>query len=272
MSYGLSPYGLSPYGGITPNLFVVNAFPISTNTLRVTFSKEPQNISPQLVGDILNTRTWKIIRNDTNTGFNILYINKVNSQTWDVTVLEQFGTINIEHTVTLATLLDVGGSQIDSPNFILFKGILESAKSSNDRKSSKRGFVLTDIESPPAPSGLNSIGGVYVIRGGDWNLHEGEKLIEKLIIRRITTPRGAFRAIGLINYGLGLRVKEPLPAAEIVKFQADAINEIKQEPEVAEAAVRVEQDKNAFTIFVAARLKAVDRPLSFSVPIPFVNL
>lgn len=272
MTYGTSSYGTSSYGGVEADLAIERLYPIAANQLWVKFTKEPQNINAYTEGDVLNPRTWKMYRDDTGVGFTVLNIEKINETIWLVTTLERFGTDKIDHILSLATLKDKGGGWFDSPYTFTFKGIVVSNESTNVRRAEKRRYAVADLDAPQAPSGLNTIGGVYTIKHGDYALHQGESMVEKLIIRRIMTPRGAFSAIGLVNYGLGIRVKEPLPVADIVKFQQAAKLEARQEPEVEDISIVVEQDQNAFTIFIAAKLTSQSKPVSFSVPIPFVNL
>lgn len=268
MSYGIAPYGISPYGCVVADLSIANAVAVSTHVVRVTFTKEPQAVSPSLVGDVLNPRTWEIIRGDTSQGFTVLIISKVSNLVWDIRVLEKFASKNVAHTVSSGTLLDEGGSLIDLPRDAQFAGVIAAADSTPERVAVQRKQGIRDLNNPVAPSGTNSVSGSLVISSdGDYQLHDGPDFIRKLIFRRLTTGRGAFWH--LPNYGLGLKVKQPVPGTELVKLKAEIERQIKLEPEVTEVRATIRQSGNALNIVVLAVLAPTGQQVSFPLQVPF---
>jgi len=268
MSYGIAPYGTSPYGCVVADLSISNAVAISTHVVRVTLTKAPQALSASLLGDVLNPTTWRVSRGDTSQSFTVLLISKVSNFVWDIRVLEKFASRNVTHTVSSATLLDVGGSLLDVPRSRVFAGILSAAASTPERKAAKRKQGIRDLNNPPAPTGSNSVSGSLVINSeGDYQLHDGPDFIRKLIFRRLTTAKGAFWH--LPNYGVGLKVKEPIPGTELVKLRAEIERQIKLEPEVGGVTVTVRQSANSLSILVRATLRPTGQQVSFPLQVPF---
>lgn len=269
MGYGIQPYGIYYYGCVVDDLTVVSAVAISTRTVRVTFSKEPQNISAAVTGDVLNPRTWQITRDDTGVGFTILSIAAFDSPLiWDVRVLEPFGSVNIQHTVSAPTLLDTTGSPIDAPRTATFVGALSKDRSTPSERAAQRRYNIRDINNPQAPTADSDANGVFIITdGGDYQLHEGADFIRKLIFRRLMTSRGGF--FHLPDYGLGLAVKQPIPSGNLVKLQTEIKNQILLEPEIAKVAVTLKQDQNSLSIVVRARMEPTGQQVTFAKAVPF---
>jgi hypothetical protein len=173
--------------------------------------------------------------------------------------------------VSSTTLLDEGGSPIDAPRNTTFLGSLQKTKSSIDELTARRKFSIRDIDNPAAPKGSNP-GGVFTVSSdGDYLLHEGSDFIRKLIFRRLMTTKGGF--YHLPNYGVGLRVKEPLPAGDLISLQKEIKDQIEQEPEITQSRVIVTQSAGALTLVIRARLEPTGQQISFPLNIPFaVNL
>ena len=268
MSYGIVPYGKQAYGGIVADLSLVRAKPASTNVLRVTLTKEPQRQGAQYVGDVLNPRTWQITRDDTGVGFTVLSVSLFDDPlVWDIRILEAFASANIQHTVSAPSLLDNEGSPIDAPRSATFNGITASAKSSDNRQAASRRYAIRDFNNPQPATSIGSEGGVYVIANGDYQLHEGTDFVRKQIFRRLMTSKGGFTF--LPNFGVGLRVKEPVPAGDLITLQKEITDQVKLEPEVEAVRVVVTQAKNQLTVQVLARLKSTGQQISVPVEVPF---
>ncbi len=278
MTYGIEQYGIDPYGGLSAadlaaSIAIVSATPISTHVVRVLLSKTPQLISAQLPGDALNPRTWKIVRTDTGVGFTILSISVPNtSKTVDVRVLEALGSSNIEHLISADTLLDSAGNPVTPPSALPFFGLLSAALASHDRRVADSKFAIRDLNNPQGALPSGSTGGVYSISSaGDYQLHDGTDFVRKLIFRRLMTSKGGFRF--LPGFGVGLRVKEPVPAGDLISLQKEIEDQVKLEPEVDKVRVSVAQDQNSLTVVVLARLKTTGQQISLPIAVPFgVNL
>lgn len=66
--------------------------------------------------------------------------------------------------------------------------------------------------------------------GGDYASMTGEPFVKKLILRRLISKPGDF--FHLPNYGIGLRVKEPLPNTDLRKLAKAIEMQVAMEPEV----------------------------------------
>lgn len=273
MGYGNEQYGIDAYGsnaalaGLLGTFNIVSALPIATNIVRVTLSREPQGISEQLIGDALNFRTWKIVRLDTNVGFTVLSSTPVDVVVYDIRVLESLGSSNIVHRVSAPTLLDINGDPIGEPDNAEFLGILSTSQTTPDRKAASRKFAVRDLANPQGALPSGGTGGVYTIaKDGDYQLHEGTDFAIKQIFRRLMTVRGSYRF--LPNFGVGLRVKEPLPAGDLISLQKEIEDQVKLETDVDKVRVALKQNKNQLTVVVQARLKATGQKISVPLPIP----
>lgn len=267
MSYGITPYGLGPYGAVEADLTIAHAVAVSTHVVRVFLTKEPQNISAGRTGDVFNPNTWNITRLDTGEGFTVLNVTKYDDTTWDIRVLEKFGSNNVVHNVASATLLDVGGSLIDSPRNSDFQGSTAAAVHTPDRALARQRAGARDFNNPFGPIEGSPGGTLIITSSGDYQLHGGADMVRKLIYRRLTTQLGAFWH--LPNYGVGLRVKEPIPTGDLISLRAEIERQCRLEPEIAAVKATVRQDGNALTILVRASLQPDGQQVSLPIKIPF---
>lgn len=273
MSYGLEQYGIDPYGStdssVAGGLSIVGAKPVSTHTIRVTLAKEPQAISSQLPGDVFNPRTWTVVRLDSGVGFTVMEVVAITSNLeYEIRLLEALGSSNVQHQVSSETLLGEDGGLIENPMFHNFFGLLDASQSTPERRAAQDKYAIRDIFNPQGLLPSGSTGGVYTVAtDGDYQLHGGTDFARKMILRRMMTTRGGFSH--LPGFGVGLRVKEPLPSGDLISLQKDIEDQVKLEPEVDKVKVSVSQNKNALTIVVLARLKTTGQQISVPVSTPF---
>ena len=88
-------------------------------------------------------------------------------------------------------------------------------------------------------------------RDGDYLLEEGENLVRKLIIRRLITRPGEF--FHLPDYGIGLRIKEPLPG-QIASLKKQIEQQAELEPEVESAVASLSFSNSILIIQLRVRL------------------
>lgn len=259
--WGLDQWGLEEYGSTTPlpPLAIDAALAISTKEVQVTLNREPQSLAPTVVGDALNPATWIIQRLDNAFIFSTLSVRKEDPLTFVVSVLEDFGPFTATHRILSVTLLDADGGAISNPplNRADFAGVLSAETKDEVTRARLRSNAIRDVANPPLPAtGTGTtVGGTLVINNaGDYDLESGAPLLRKLIIRRLITLKGGF--FHLPDYGLGLGVKETLPAANLIKLRAEAIRQIKREPEVEETDVQLTLSvKNELTVRVRAKTR-----------------
>lgn len=265
MSYGSEEYGIDAYGSNAAAnavpLSISEASPVSTHSIRVNLAAEPQHISAQLEGDALNPRTWKVVRMDTGVGFTVLSIEPTCARLcWDIRVLEALASSNIQHEISSETLLDKNQNLISAPTSATFYGLLDASLATHERTAANQGFAIRDLSNPQASLPSGSTGGVYTVANGDYKLHGGTDFVRKLILRRLMTIRGGFRF--LPGFGVGLQVKQPVPAGDLISLQKEIEDQVKLEPEVDKVRVSITQDENNLTIVVQARIKLTGQQIS----------
>jgi hypothetical protein len=253
--FGLDAFGTGPSGSAGDLLTLVNAFAITTNAVRVTLSTPPRQSSRTAVGDALNPATWNIA--DTNTGavFTVMQVLPVGVSyvTFDVQVVEPF-SFQEALEIYSTTLLAPNGDGLTPPVFFNFNGVGALAQQPA-QLASTRNLAAKDIANPPAPTGGGSLAGTLVVTpAGDYATETGVALLKKLIIRRLTTPQGGF--FHLPAYGVGLRVKELLPIADLVKLKAKIETQVLQEPEVQDASAVLSMANNALTLVLSVKMRA----------------
>lgn len=238
--WGTVPWGLGPWGfGAEARLFFTNAFPISDRILRVTLSREPRHTSALHAGDALNPRSWTVYRNDTNQVFTVLAVRPGSLHlVWDLYLLQALGPWGVEHTVISTNLRDSSGTLLGDPNSFEFQGCLTPAE---QPKAKIREYDLAND------------GTLKIDSSGDYAKVQGEALLRKLITRRLLTLPGTL--FFLTDYGLGIRIKEPLNTTSLVALRAEVERQIKQEPEVSNVSVSLRMSTDGvLTISVKARL------------------
>lgn len=259
MSWGVQQWGGGQWGAGGASVTVDTANAIATKVVRIGMTGVPLVGVATRTGDALNKATWTIWRTDTLDVFTVVQVDYVDDVTYDITVVENFGPVNVLHQVSALPMLTPALIPIDLPASATFYG-LEAAET-----SVRQPDETIDFTNFPAP--VNPPGGTLQISGaGDYKTEGGEQLVRKLIIRRLTTAPGEF--FHLPNYGLGLRVKEPLPIADLRKLKA-AINEaVQAEREVIAVDTALEVSGETLIAQLRVKLKAGSGNLNMLVHLP----
>lgn len=232
--WGLGPWGLGLFGGLPGPLSVVSALATTTRTVRVVLTTTPLSASTTASGDALNPDTWSVTRLDTGFAFTVASIDQVDAVTFDISLVEALGPASVTHQAGSTVLEKPTGALIQSPYFALFSGLEASTHAAPVVQQ-------VDLSNPPAPPGLNSVGGTLVMTaGGDYDLVGGAALVKKLILRRLTTRPGEFAH--LPNYGLGFSVKEPLRTTDLILLRRRIEQQILLEPDIASTQVLLSFD------------------------------
>jgi len=269
LGYGKDPYGVSAMGAsaISSGVHLTAAVAVSTREIAVTSSDLLQSISKYLAGDALNPATWSVQRFDTNDFFTIVSVLRTNTYEHTLTVLEPLGPFAVEHRVSSTTALDGAGNLIRNPRQADFFGVTEYAKSSNAavlaaRKVSTRDYANVQLPTPETWGGT-----LVVSANGDYETVTGAELVRKLIFRRLMSTPGDF--FHLPDYGVGLRVKEPVPTSDLVKLKASVEKQVIREPEVntAQASITLNPAEGILTVNVRAMLQKSGESLEIGLPI-----
>lgn len=266
MAYGLDGWGLFDSWGDPQSSIIVpagTAFASSTNTVRVNLGAAVKDESPLVVGDVYNPRTWAVRRMDTDKQFTVLAVRNVEEFTYDILTLEPFGSHFTEHELSTQTLQDETGSLIGEPRAWIFVGVLESVTT-----PMKRRYAVRDLANAPTAVLANALSGTLQIgTDGDYKLMQGPDLVRKLVLRRIVSHPGDF--YHLPNYGIGLRVKEPLPVSDLIALESEIRRQVQTEPEVEDAKVSVAQSSNVLSLRIRIKMKQSGDLIDVPIDIPF---
>lgn len=246
MGYGTSSYGLDPYGSVLGSLSVASAWALSTHTIQVNLTSEPRHESQFAEGDALNVATWTVeaVGGAPRTVLGAEMIDDVSVM---LTILEPLGNHLVEHEVTAVGLVGVDDLPMTAPTSALFLGVVQTLDPLD--AVAVEGFRDRDLANPPFQlgRGLGTAGAIIIGPDGDYDTEAGAPLIRKLLLRRLTTPRGAFRH--LPNYGIGLAVKEPVASAgDLVALRTEIEAQALEEPDVATAEARVTMDRSGVLV------------------------
>lgn len=255
MTWGLGLWGLGPFGSLSSAISVASALASSTNTVRVTLTNLPQEIDATANGDVLNTATWLVTRLDTGQVFTVLQVRPFDEPyTFELDLLEPLGNYRITHRVQSSTLLSSAGILISAPKSADFAGVVVSV--APPLSTPQRSYTSVDLANPPAPQGLDSLGGTLIIdANSDYRNEDGASLLRKLIIRRLVTVPGEF--FHLPTYGVGITVKEPLRGGDIIKLQKLIEQQVLLEPDVESVQAQVSLSRSSGILTL--KIKALQR-------------
>lgn len=237
MGYGISAYGLGPYGSVTAvtTITVLEAWAISTHGVRVGLSSEPQHVDTYADGDALNPTSWQVVNADTGHALTVVAAQMFDATQVDLTTLDALGDHLETHTVTAVGLISADGFVVTTPISADFLGVvqtvdpIEAARSEDfrDRDLAAQPFQAT--RSTGAGSALS------IAADGDFETESGLSLTRKLILRRLSTRRGAFRH--LPEFGIeGFTEKEPIvSSADLSTRLREIEDQALQEPDVQDA-------------------------------------
>jgi hypothetical protein len=259
--WGLSPYGLFPYGfGPAGTLSITQAYATSERTVRVVLSIAPRAVSPLDTGDALNPKTWQVTRSDSGAQLLVLAAAQISTTVFDLYTLDKLGHALIQHAVSSTTLVDSSGGPITPPTSAAFAGCAFVPVT-------RAPTALLDLRN--VSTSETSIGGVYEVGSdGDYTVHGGVEFLRKLIIRRLVTMPGEFFYLNSA-YGIGFRVKEPLPGNDLIKLQVAIQQQLLREPEFLRVAVSLSlSGDNVLTIQVSAVLRRSNEEVVIPITAP----
>jgi phage baseplate assembly protein W len=264
--WGSGYWGTGPWGSGASSIAIDYAVAVATNRVRVFLTAPPRAVTPYGVGDALNATTWAVSRLDTGQVYNTASGVLVGPLVVDVSTAETFGPFDVLHRVSAPALRSAAGLLISAPTSADFYGLSAPIVATPP----KTGVV--DFAKALVP--FNPAGGTLLIRAsGDYKMQSGAELVRKLIVNRLMTTPGDF--FHLPNYGIGFRVKEPLPTTDVQKLRAEVERQVRLEPEVEAAAVSIvmRPATNELAVQVLARLRNTGEEVQATVTAsPLVSL
>jgi hypothetical protein len=245
LSWGTSRYGVGPSGPFT----LTAAAALDTHRVRVTLSRAAQAVSAALPGDALNPATWTVTRSDTGAVLTLLAVEGGAGSVFALVTLDPLAGYNVSHTVAATTLKAANGDLISTPSSATFQGLAEAAVS----QPAQGAPGSVDLRNLPVPDPVHFGGTLVMTPGGDYDVETGTALVKKLILRRLFSAPGDF--FHLPDYGLGLRVKEPIAPGAMSRLKAEIERQVKLEPEVEQVRASLSLSTDGVLIVrVQARL------------------
>lgn len=256
--YGYQAWGTSPYGGLTVGVVdFERAFAAGDRLVQVELNYEPQHLGAAYPGDALNPASWTVIGPTRDTAGVIVgtsdrvvaSVEYVNATTYRLTTLFALGPATDTLVVSTVGLRNPLGAV--QPNAsISFNGcaqapqLLAQPGTTGDLRNLQPQVLDNQV------SGTLQVGS-----DGDYQLGTVEETVRKLIIRRLTIPRGGFT--WLPDYGLDLPVKGLVAPSQLPLLRDTIKAAVLREPEVVDASVRVSlQGDGIVMVQVQARLRS----------------
>lgn len=254
MTWGLVPWGGAPWGGGAAAVTALRAYPVDRRRVRVCFSGAVRFASELAEGDGANTDTWLVTELTPAGGVELTFqiataTDVVAARTIDLRLIEPLGPATARHSVEFPTLVTPGGAPVAAPTTLYFNGL-------GLAMAAGRGQHIDLLNAETTGSG-----GLVATTAGSYEVHSGVELLRKIVLRRLTTPTGAF--IHLPRFGIELRAKEPVRS--ITALQAQVTAQLRQEPEIAAVRVVVARQGELITVSVRARVVATNEVVEVTV-------
>ncbi len=254
--WGILPWGTGPWG--LASFSLVSARALTTHSVLVQFGAPVKAIASYVVGDALNPSSWVLTNTITGQVFTILSIGPANSLNMQMILytLEALGPFEQLHLVNAASVLSANGNSLLPPTSLTFPGVeaIENASTA---------VLARTVD-------LENTGAYRITSAGDYAEQLGGSITRKLILRRLTTQPGGF--FFLDNYGLGIRIKEPVTTAGLIKLKAEIERQVLLEPEVTQVSAVLTLGANGvvFGVLKARLARGTDtEEIPFNVRVQF---
>lgn len=280
--FGVSPWGTGQWGDAEPEAIpggigYGRAYAVGDRVVRVELSHEPLHIVSTGVGDALNPRTWKIRNLVTGQQWTLMAVREVSIKVYEILTFEVLPKHFTELELSTGTLVDADRVPLPSLEF-LFNGCYLSDNNTAQQQAAAEGYLQQDLQnniiytdaSGPTSGALVQYGemvsGTLTLdSAGDYVNQYGTDLIKKLILRRMIAKPGDF--FHLPTYGMGLRVKEPLPVNDLRKLAAAIEAQVKLEPEVQACKANLSYSASAAVLNVVLRVQLEPNGQTMQIPL-----
>lgn len=248
---------------INPELVLLAAYASDSNTITVYLNNEPKALSPLADNDVLNRLNWTLSV-VSGLGVEVPVITKVENVRFDDAIVLREGVTG-EWAVDLRVdkrLLLSGEYRVVVANVGTASGGALSTGTGDDRADFP-GVAVARPRRPRRPNrartGIDLFYDTFAARYSltprrDIAAHDGVDYLRKRLIRRVVSSPGGFAH--LPTYGVGLEPKKLFRTTEAAELRTAVLNQVLQEPEVAQASVDVQLLPDTVLLFVKARTKA----------------
>ena len=224
----------------TTTLQVLRAAALDDRTMRVWLSTEPRHVSGHAPDDALNRFNWSI---GVQAGGVTAPVVEAPLQVIPAPLTGAAGAWAVDLAVDRALMAHAtyrvtAGARITSADSSTLMALSPAnrfdAFGLAPRRASRPSRILVREQLDLAPSG----GGAWVAtETGGLALHGGDEACRKRVIRRVTTPKGAF--YHLPKYGSGVRIKATMRVGDLAVLQHDILRGVREEPDIEAASVVV---------------------------------
>lgn len=242
--FGRQGFGLRAFGAGGP-LTVVRALAVAGQVVRVVFSEEPLHRSPAGRADALNPSNYVLTVPGGNAIAPIaMGVDRdpvegpargvgngagTSAERGIDVHLDRQVVVGVQYSVRVRNVEAMAGGALGTPDTALFLGVtlLE------ETRLPERNQDLVDLANPPW------VGHLIIDDSGDVAPEDPDEGLRKRVYRRLTTPKGAFTFLPR-DYGVGFDHKSPAQPAVLSAKRVDAIQQLRQEPDVVDADVQIQ--------------------------------
>lgn len=257
------PNGSGPFGsGLLDPFTEVSV--VRRNAVRVTFAFTPAMSDPAVFWDLLRVRNWSL--ETTGQPRLVQLVQRVNA----VTALVFFDgelEYNVDYVFRLSpTIRDI---LLQPVPFVCpsmpFRMVQETAPQLLRNVGIENKDNRFDVANPF--TGPNGVSTYPLDDKGDVSNDTGVEYLKKRVIRRATTVRGQF--FHLANYGFMEPLKSTITTSEMVRMRAQAISQIRLEPDVRNVSVSVHSPRPGLVILDIKVESVEGLTVNASVPLSF---
>lgn len=253
---GFEPWG-DPYGVGGP-LKVVRARAVEAQTVRIVFDEPPRALVRSATNDALNPLNYQVaIIAGEGTAPHVVGVKKDLVPAPAAAVVEDPETgvdvqvdrplvIGVEYRIRAFNLVAKAGGALGTPDSANFQGILDIAQV----RSPERPDEFSDFKFDAFATDNSA----YIFNdAGDIAVHRGIENIRKRVLRRVTTPKNAYRH--LPGYGTSFAAhKAPMSVSNLAPLKQDMLAQVRSEPDVLDASIQLQlTGLGVLTLLIKAR-------------------
>lgn len=258
MTWGSGSWGSSPWGagaGADFGLALQSVVAVRENVVRLTFNKSVYFSGILDPNDASRIENYAVRENPDSFGMNeqaarpvrVGLVSRLESlRDIDVTLDRPMTPWPSEYAVTVNNLFGVDGTPlVPGFNTLHFQGLFRGIATIESQNAISNADVANPQNRAAAAMASSAgfdtavLGSFAVDDSGDYAMDSGLTGIKKRIFRRLSTVKGRFAHLPTYGVGIPGQVKQLSRAGTREKLAADAEAQIKLEPEVEDASVRV---------------------------------
>lgn len=246
--WGVGPWGILPATGLFE---VEGVFAVSERTIRVTLTSAALLGTPFREGAALNLDTWAVAIVGSSEDPLLLAVREVEdseARQFELYTLNLLPRYPAQLTVSLPGLLSAALAPLTGPSSAQLDGAAKQQVTPRSNSSNP-----ADLRSERIAGAL--AGTLVTTAGGDYQTESGDALLRKMVLRRLTTSRGAFKH--LPNFGLGLRAKQALRGGGINDLRVAIEEEVRREPDVASVSALLSFTPSTSVLEVTLKIRRV---------------